>query len=488
MNTNQAVIDFCTDYEDYTTIYTLKRWEKQSIAAFAQCKLRKEKSREFISRVNANQNLLQLASLPFYCDMLVEQFRDHGFRDTHSAVDLVDRALKDIIKREYEKGLALNEKVMPVDDVLSFAQDIAQRDIQEGSNGIPVSTISDLARDWAELVWEDPGAGEERERFVIQMCQIALFAQDPSTGRLRFVQEILEQYLLGRLYVDYFRKGAISRFIDEFNYWEFPEDSLTLELLSAYCTTEMSGLNDMQSLVHEALRKPKTFRNMMQLLSVMGFDGSFLKQSVVGRDLSNLKLRQMDLTGVSFSGCDLTNTEFHKCKLQNANFSSAIISNTGFFGMDHELMNGAILEDMAKFHSMRVDTRRTIVRSTEAKVWWNETTASEEMVSELPCDTAEQLKVLFGKFVRPDGRGRRDDCQEKDLNRGRRYILRPEMITTAAIKYLYLSRSNPNKYRRADGDRYGEMVEFVKQFQLSPGLRFLLDDVCDIEECPHVDA
>ena len=485
MNTNQAVIDFCNEYEDYTTVYTLKRWNSTSIASFASLKIDKRQSRAFTRQVTSNPKLLELASLPYYCNLLAHQFNDGGFREATSASTILNDALEGIIRREYAKGMALSEDNMPVDDVFSFAQEIAQHDMQSGFNGISVGMIRALAGVWADLVWED---AQERERFVFQMSQMALFSQDPSTRRLRFAQEILEQYLLGRLYVDYLRKDEVSRLVDEFNYWEFPEGSITLQLLADYFSQQESTAVNIQSVVLAALHKPTAFKNMIHLLNLANVDATFFGQSLIGKDLSNLKFREMDLSNVSFSACDLSNTEFRGCKLHGTDFSGAIVNNTGFFDVSDDSMQGANFRDMSKFHSMRVDRSQPLVRTSEARQWWSEITNEVEEVSNLPCGAAEQLRHLFMKFIYPDGRGRRDDLQEAFLNRGQRRVQDPGTVSSAAIKHGYLNRSSPSKFRRADGMKYAEMVEFVKEFNLSHDLRFLLDDVCANDGCLHVEA
>ena len=485
MNTNSSIKEFCSEYEDYTTVYTLKRWQQPSITAFAGQAVTEGKSREFVRGISSSTELSDLASLPYYCKLLADEFNERGFRDSHSAESLIENALVGMIRREYEKGLALTEKVLPIDDVLTFAQDIAQKDMQSGFNGITVNTISDWAEDWADLVLQDP---DERDRFIFQMSQMALFSQDPSTRRLRFAQEILEQFLLGRLYVNYLRNNQKARFLDEFNFWEFPEESITLHMLAGFFVERDSGESEVQILAMDALHKPTAFKNILQLISIAGFEASFLHLVAVGKDLSNLRLRNVDLTGVSFSACDLSNTEFHACTLCETDFSGAIVNNTGFFDVNNDLMEGASFGDMSRFHSMRVGRSRVIARTPEAQRWWYQMASRPDEVTELPCGAAEQLRTLFRKFVYPNGQGRRDEVQEVHLNRGQRHVLKPSEITDAAIKHGYLTRSSPGKFRRADGTMYSEMVESVKDLVLSDDLRFLLDNVCEVDGCAHVEA
>ena len=377
--------------------------------------------------------------------------------------------------------------------MLNFAQEIAQLDMQGGFRGIETNAVKEWAREWAELVWESPEELENRDRFEFQMSQIALFAQG-AEGRLRFVQEILEQYLIGRLYVDYLHKNEIPRFIDEFDHWQFPENSITLEMLAEHCKQQVSR-NPMQSfiqpIVFQSINKPTAFKNMLQLLSVAGINGRFLGNNIMNKDLSGVKLRNMDLRGVSFLGCNLTNTEFHACDLQEADFTGATLSNTGFLQMDSHLMDKANFGDTNRLHSLRVTrdgTDNLISDLKEARLWLTENTNLDtgEAMSGLPCPASEQLRHLFGKYINPDGTGRRDSLREDAINRGTRYIPRPEEALRVAVSYGCLTKDRLNRYQRPDGDRYSEMVEFVKAFEASDVICFMLDQICDVKGCRHV--
>ena len=354
MNRNQAVIDFCTEYADRTTIYNLEKWDNRSIRSFSERKISNQEGRRaFIRKIRSESTLADIASIPYYCDLLVQQFNDGQLRATYSSAQLIQTATESIVGREYGKGLALTPEVMSIDDVLVFAQDLAQKDLEGGFQGVSPSDVTEWAKDWAELVW--PEDVDERNRFELQMSQIAFFEQG-AAGRLKFVHEILELYLIGLQYVDYLRRGEVAYFIDAFNHWEFPANSITLDVLSEYCVHEMSR-EDVENITFQSINRPKAFKNMLQLLSVGRFDGRFLDNSVVRKDLSGAKFFDMNFRGVSFAGCNLDTTEFHACDLRETEFSGAIISNTGFFNVSSESLNGANFGEMNTIHSIRVDGR-----------------------------------------------------------------------------------------------------------------------------------
>ena len=150
-------------------------------------------------------------------------------------------------------------------------------------------------------------------------------------------------------------------------------------------------------------------------------------------------------------------------------FSGAVICNTGFFNMSSDLMEGASFGDMNTVHSIRVDSRRGSRNLNEPRAaidWLRERVNVDvsESADELPCLAAEQLRHLFGKYIRPDGTARRKWVSSDAINRGSRYIQKPDQAVEAAVRAEYLTFERAfDRYRRADGRKYSEMVEFVKR-------------------------
>ena len=103
-----------------------------------------------------------------------------------------------------------------------------------------------------------------------------------------------------------------------------------------------------------------------------------------------------------------------------------------------------------------------------------------------PCAAANQLRFLFGKYVRPDGGARRDWLEEKAALSGRRYV-DPKPVLDAARRHGYLERDSVRKrYIRCRGDQYSDMIGLVSKLQVTPKLRLLLGDVCREQGCNHV--
>ena len=132
---------------------------------------------------------------------------------------------------------------------------------------------------------------------------------------------------------------------------------------------------------------------------------------------------------------------------------------------------------------------RALSDPKEIRSWLNEhiSIESESSVHTLPCSTAQQLRHLFGKYFRPDGTAKRKWVGVDAINRGTRYIQRPEEALEAALRSGYLTLDTRfHRYFRTDGPEYSEMVGFVRRFEASPDIRFLLDDICRETGCAHV--
>ena len=489
MNRNQAVIDFCTEYSDRTTVYNLEKWDDKCIRSFADRTIPKGESRsKFITTIQSDETLHDIASLPYLCGLLAQEFNDGRLTDTLSLAQLMENAVKAIITREYGKKLALTEEVMPIDDVLTFAQDLAQKDMEGGFNGVSPSEINEWAKDWAELVW--PEEIEERGRFELQMSQIAFFEQG-AAGRLKFVHEILELYLIGRKYIECLKRRETGYFIDALSHWEFPTNSIMFDILSGYCTREIDQAA-IEDITVQSLNMQKALKNMLQLLSNSGFDCRFLGRNLVRKDLSGLKFVNVSFRGVSFAGCNLDAAEFQECDLRDTEFSGAIISNTGFFNMPSSMMQGANFGDINTVHSIRVGGRsgpRNIGQTKAAMNWLRgrAKVVSGATVDELPCPASQQLRHLFGKFIRSDGTARRTWVGEDVIYKGSKHIQRPKQALEAAVRTGYLTLDKGfNRYRRTDSPGYSEMVDFVKRLDASPDIRFLLDDLCGNKSCARV--
>jgi hypothetical protein len=120
--------------------------------------------------------------------------------------------------------------------------------------------------------------------------------------------------------------------------------------------------------------------------------------------------------------------------------------------------------------------------------WVREQTGLVEAGAD-PCPTALQLREWFGKYVHDDDTGRRDELPLNALTRGRVHPGAPMAAdcVNACIRHEFLGALNyRNRVRRATGDAYNGIVEFVQEWQLSTELRAMIDELCPIRGCRHI--
>jgi hypothetical protein len=205
------------------------------------------------------------------------------------------------------------------------------------------------------------------------------------------------------------------------------------------------------------------------------------------QDLGGIKFVGQNLDGVSLRGCDLTDTVFQATSLANVDFSDALLKNTAFIELEKSALLGANFGDLSRFYSVRADRTGGISSHTDMRRWLEKRTRLPSSPIE-PCASALQLRFIFGKFVRPDGSARRDEVDLKGVLAGKRYeSADAEGIVDAALRYGYLNQRAHGRIARPR-EQYSEVVQFVTSLRVSPGLRAMLSDVCEIPNCVHMAA
>lgn len=204
------------------------------------------------------------------------------------------------------------------------------------------------------------------------------------------------------------------------------------------------------------------------------------------RNLQGLQIYNIDLTGTSFRNCDLSHAQFQKCTLKESRFERAYLSETKFTDLPLNSLEHATFENL-RFESVYIGHTR-IKDYTQMINWLEKETGYEEPI-EIPCPSAQQLKVLFRKFVHHDGTGRRLDIKENALTKGTIIDGAPGLsrCIETCIDHQYLIRQQfRHRIERSAGSRYRDIVEFVKSYSLMGDMRKLLNDLCPEPECSHV--
>ena len=184
--THSGLRDFCEECAPHVAVYRLEGWQQQSKSDFANIKLKSvEAAQDFVEYLSRHPAIDELASTPYYCDLLLEEFAQNGQRTGASEIEILECGLARIIARERDKDLLSD---IPDQGIRDFLESCAVTDLLHG--GVPVEEV----REYAEVVIPGGILDDELDRLATQMGQIAVFAQG-ADGRLRFAQEPLEHYL-----------------------------------------------------------------------------------------------------------------------------------------------------------------------------------------------------------------------------------------------------------------------------------------------------
>lgn len=483
--TNTGLSKFCEEYADSVQLHELTKWGAASKRKFAATTLGDDAD-EFLAALRERAPLNELASTPYYSSLLADQFREGRLKEHYSESELIEDALSNIVQRDYGKGF-LDPSKMPESNVREFAEGLVYEDLRNGFQGIPVDVVRSSAEEWADLFWDSDEVDGERQRFVSQITQLGLFSQG-NYGYIQFSQEILKHYLWGRRLVRLFEQDQSSWFLRDITKQLIPVHWITLKILAEHISTNQEFEKILAML--PSISDPIAFKNAVQLACLAASCPGALKHAPLERkDLAGVVFRDLDLSNVSFRECDLSNVEFLNCALRSSDFSGAIIKNTLFALPGDDSLVDAEVGDLLRFHSMKVGRGTPISDHAGATRWFNDQT-KRQLHTISPCSAALQLRHVFGKFVHSNGTPRRDVLDEKGMLAGKRYY-NPKKVLEAAVKYGYMisDRTKPkaqHAVRRPEGERYSELVEYVKGLTLTSDIRSLLSDTCKRRHCEHI--
>lgn len=480
--TSDNLRDFCEELADGITIYELSPWETPAIRVYAEKFLQpRSETDRFIEVISVRPELKRLSSNPYYCSLLVDQFKAGVLKETYAENELLDMALSSLLQREYNKGL-LDRTLLPEPKLREFLQALACEDFDTDFQGVDRQAV----RVYAGILLPADLDQSAVQMLITHLVQIALFSEGLVAGNLRFAQDILREHLLGQYLYTIF----VS---DEEHFWEvlsrriIPSDWLTFKTVARRIQAEGASGKLLRTLEVGGLRG-NAFRNALQIAAyVIDTVGAIKRIPIEGHDLQGVKFKSLDLRGVSFRQCNLTGAEFPNCNLRDAKFEGAIIKNTAFVSDDPEALRGASFGDMEKVYSLITEQGKLETDQRAIGRWLLRRTGTQPPLVEA-CEAARQLRLLFGKFVYPTGVAKRAILPKRAALSGKAY-LDPKETLGAALRHGYLVEE-AERYRdricRCEGDPYQELVNYVKDLTVSPGLRRLLNDLCPQERCPHV--
>jgi hypothetical protein len=481
ITTNSAFRDFLEECKEWTAIYHMSPWSTPSKRAFARIALG-SRSEEFLSAITASPELDSLASNPYYCEMLSAQFEIGEMRSSYSILELLQVALADIIRRDHrKKPPALDPNVLTEKVVTDFAEAMAATDLEEGFAGVGI----DDARELALLSLPAGLTPDTEERLRDQLTKAGLFASG-SMGRLRFAQEVLEQFLLGRWLAQVFFRNPPD-VLPRLALRQLNPDSISAKVFADEVRAK-KGESRLLDLLPSATDRPAAFKNVLQVAMLAGAPISDLPAGLLeNRDLSAMSFVRSDLSEASLRNSDLSDTTFSGSLMRGVALEGATLRNTRFVEIGEDGMKDADFGSLTRFYSIVVDKNRVLDSVDAVNKWLGLRTAKERVATE-PCRAAMQLRLVFGKYVRPNGAARRDWHDEKALVSGARHIDNTKELIRELVQagYLMEDRRIRGRYHRPEGDEYGQMREYTTDLALSSSLKLVLDEVCHVKDCPHV--
>lgn len=489
LETSDELTDFINDYHAVVKLYKLQPWTLDAKRRFAWIQLEGRTPRpgerdgrgvsKFIESIRRQPALDQLSATPFYANLLLENFRAGGpTQGVHDETELIDLALRRMCEREYNKG-ALKQDVLPPDALIEWLEELAA--ISYEDRGVAVQELKELASVVQVLIEKDL-ADPELEALVDQIEMLPFFRPSPVTRRIEFTHEIVAELLAARR----FRTELLSgdpRFAARVSIRPWPADSVFFRVLAG---NQMSSAL-METYSGESLG-PIARRNLIQLI-VRSHDHKIPFQEggvpLEGVGLEGLVFESLNLDNVSFRSCDLSNTVFRNCSLRNALFEGAVLKKTRLEGNTGEQLRGASFGKCDHFESMVVGTNH--LRDEGAfERWMRDATQTGESIGS--CATKRQLQHLFRKFVHVNGQARRDLLDRRGVERGKQYSGAPDPAECVekGLRSGYLEEEPRRKrIRRPQGEKYGEIVSFVRGTETSGGLTALLNSLCSRPGCRH---
>jgi hypothetical protein len=470
-------------------IYRLADWERPSKRQFVWLDIEGRLPRNgdhdsgqvatFLSQIDRNATLRTLTGLPFYCDLLLQQHRTVGLREFADDVTLLNHVVDEIVKREVNKGL-LDLKLLERNGLDAWLEQIAL-DYVEGQGYAGISR--DSAMEYGEIVLRAGLDENVKQHILTSLLQFPLFRAGEKTGFVAFAHDLIAETLAARAYRRVIPRQA-SEIASRLSRVDLENPTLLRFIASRL------GSAEEQALVREIQEGGvggRGFAVILSLLLIARPERDLVKRvspTLEGRDLAGLHFDNRDLAAVSFRRSDLSHATFNNCDLRGAQFQGAFLHRTRFDGQNQ--MRGAQFGDITRVQSVWVG-RRFLEEPDKIRAWISEATGSPEAPG-VPCPTALQMAHLFGKYITPLGQPRRDDLKQDGLLAGKRFggAATTEACVDEAVRNGYLVGPDVrDRYRRAEGDKYAEMVSFVRDGAISDGIGRLVAGLCRRRGCLH---
>ena len=489
LTSSESFADFLETCEDLNIvkIFNLTGWKRQHKRLFAwqrtvgrgpsEHEEDPDQVTTFLSSIDQSDTLKSLSSLPFYCELILEQIRSSGVPIVRDDVELLNTVIDEMVAREKEKGL-LHEQYFEEGGLAVWMEEIAV-DYVEGQGYAETAQ----AREFGECVLQSNLDAERREDILRSLLQFPLFSPSEGTGRIAFSHDLIAQALAARFYLKQIGLGRGSVFarLPRIDF----DDPVLLRFVASRFTTEMT------SFLLDQLRigaiADGDYGTALSLLLLVRPERDLIRQENLifdGRSLAGVRFVNRDLSEHRFVESNLSRVSFEECDLRGAHFEGALLSRTRFAACE---LNDATFGNLNRIESITFGTTNIHENVAIRERLFRETGTAVEVLAD-PCPTALQIVRLLSKFVTPLGRARRDRLDERGLMAGRRVAgaASLEACVRELVHAEYLSGPDfRRRYVRCGGDGYREIVLAVKDGTLSGGIGTVVGRLCRRAGCLH---
>ena len=491
LTTSDTFMEFQEEYagSDQTRVYHLSPWERVSKRHFAWLSLEKRRPstgesdtpaiRLFLEGIDRSPFLKELSGVPFYCDVLLRQSRDSSIQEFSNEVVMLNYLIEEMIRRETDKGLIDIQAFQP-DGLRDWLEQLAVNYVEDHRYA---DIDRDEALEYGELVLLDHITEKVKENMLLSLLRFPLFSAGSESEKVGFSHDLIAEALAARYYARKLPSDPIDigRRVSSVDL----NDPIRLRFMAQNLEPETETV--IVSAMRTANAQENTYKVLLSLLMMVRPGRDQLKQHQVnleGAVLSSVNFVNRDLSGVSFRQTDLSHTSFKDCDLRGAKFEGAFMNRTKFWGSIN--LQDADFGDLLRVRSLYV-AKRFLDSDAAIRDWVEKVTGRPRSINQ-PCPTALQIAHLFGKFVTPIGTPRRSDLKREGLLAGRRFAgaPKPEECLDVVVRHGFLvGPDHRGRFKRAAGDKYGEIVCLVRDSSVSQALGVLVSELCSRRSCTH---
>ena len=435
--------------------------------------------KSFMAAIDNSPSLRQISGLPFYCSLLVTQFKATGVLQFTDEVAMLNYIVDGIIKREVDAGLLDLQLFLP-GGLEEWLEEMALAYIEEGR-------YSDIDRkqaiEYGQLVLRDGTDEETQENTLTSLLRFPLFRPGTEQNKIAFTHDLIAELLAARGYVRRLPKQA-AEIGYRLSHNDLQEASVLRFVAARLGSAELKAVADQ---IQQGALEGRALAILLSLLMLARPERDLIRnirRDFGAQDLTGIHFYKRDLSEVSFRNANLSSVTFQDCDLRGAGFEGAFFNRSRF--EDSNSLEGAHFGDLARAVSIVVN-QRPLEEAKDIKAWVEKVTGRPQPTTE-PCPTALQFFHLFSRFVTPLGTARRDDLPRRALLAGRRYkdAASPEDCLTQAVDHEYVVGPDyRDRFRRAEGDKYAEMVHFVRDSKISDSLGRMIAPMCRQRGCMH---